>query len=120
MQRAARAVEQGQQLPQDAEQLLRPGLSLGGARPKCSVLAEGRIWIAKFPSTKDAPDLPEVARQEYAMYLLARRAGIDVPNCRLIEVGGCAVFLTERFDVNVLQGAEIGSASCRDTVGQYV
>lgn len=108
IQRAARAVEQGQQLPHDAEQLLRPSLSLGGARPKCSVLAEGRIWIAKFPSTKDAPDLPEVARQEHAMYLLARRAGIDVPNCRLIEVGGRAVFLTERFDVNVLPGGEFG------------
>jgi len=108
IQRAARAVEQGKDLPHDAEQLLRPGLSLGGARPKCSVLANGRIWIAKFPSTKDSPELPEVARQEHAMYLLARRAGIEVPNCQLIEVGGRAVFLTERFDVDVLPTGEFG------------
>lgn len=108
IQQAARAVELGKELPRDAEQLLRPGLSLGGARPKCSVLADGRIWIAKFPSTKDSPELPEIARQEHAMYLLARRAGIEVPNCRLIEIGGRAVFLTERFDVDVLPSGEFG------------
>jgi len=108
IQQAARAVELGKELPRDAEQLLRPGLSLGGARPKCSVLADGRIWIAKFPSTKDSPELPEIARQEHAMYLLARRAGIEVPNCQLIEIGGRAVFLTERFDVDVLPSGEFG------------
>jgi serine/threonine-protein kinase HipA len=106
--RAADAVERGRRLPRDAELLLRPGLSLGGARPKCSVLEEGRLWIAKFPSSKDSPELPEVARQEHAMYLLAKRAGISVPNCLLIEVGGRAVFLTERFDVTVLANGEFG------------
>lgn len=108
IQRAAEAVERGERLPRDAELLLRPGLSLGGARPKCSVLDDDRLWIAKFASSKDSPELPEVARQEHAMYLLARHAGINVPNCRLIEVGGRAVFLTERFDVAVLPTGEFG------------
>ncbi|RBL85565.1 type II toxin-antitoxin system HipA family toxin [Streptomyces cavourensis] len=108
IQQAASALELGQRLSPDAQRLLRPALSLGGARPKCSVKADGRIWIAKFRSSKDAPDLPEVARQEHAMYLLARYAGIDVPACKLIEVGGNAVFLTERFDVSVLPGGAFG------------
>ena len=31
--------------------LIAPGRSLGGARPKASVIDErGRLWIAKFPS----------------------------------------------------------------------
>ena len=35
-------------------QLLAPGSSLGGARPKASVLApDGSLWIAKFPSKYD-------------------------------------------------------------------
>ena len=35
-------------------QLLAPGSSLGGARPKASVTApDGSLWIAKFPSKHD-------------------------------------------------------------------
>lgn len=35
-------------------QLIAPGSSLGGARPKASVLApDGSLWIAKFPSKHD-------------------------------------------------------------------
>src|SRR5439155_2130393 len=35
-------------------QLLAPGASLGGARPKAGVLdPKGRLWIAKFPSRSD-------------------------------------------------------------------
>lgn len=36
------------------KQLLAPGSSLGGARPKASVMApDGSLWIAKFPSKHD-------------------------------------------------------------------
>ncbi len=108
IQHAAEALERGQPLAPDAELLLRPALSLGGARPKCSVLADRRIWIAKFASSKDSPALPDIARQEHAMYLLAASAGINVPNCRLIEVGGRAAFLTERFDVSTLSNGAFG------------
>lgn len=105
---AASAIEQGQPLPPEAEQLLRPGLSLGGARPKCSVLEDGHIWIAKFPSVSDSPDLPDNARQEFAMYALAQKAGIDVPGCKLIETARGAVFLSRRFDVTLLPSGRFG------------
>ncbi|MGE8671730.1 MAG: type II toxin-antitoxin system HipA family toxin [Achromobacter kerstersii] len=108
IQHAAAAIERGQPLPVEAEQLLRPGRSLGGARPKCSVLEAGHIWIAKFPSVSDSPDLPDNARQEYAMYALARKAGIDVPECQLIETAQGAVFLSRRFDVTVLPEGGFG------------
>ena len=35
-------------------QLIKPGSSLGGARPKSNVIdTKGQLWIAKFPSRKD-------------------------------------------------------------------
>lgn len=79
------------------EVLVAPGSSLGGARPKASVVAEnGRLWIAKFPSADDAHD---VAAWEKVVHDLARQCGLDVPDARLIRVGkGYRTFLVERFD----------------------
>lgn len=38
-------------------QLLKPGSSLGGARPKSTVTdTDGNLWIAKFPSKNDEID----------------------------------------------------------------
>lgn len=38
-------------------QLIKPGSSLGGARPKATVVdARGQLWIAKFPSQNDEND----------------------------------------------------------------
>ena len=38
-------------------QLIRPGSSLGGARPKVTVVdTNGQLWIAKFPSKNDEND----------------------------------------------------------------
>lgn len=55
--------------------LIAPGRSLGGARPKASVLDQrGRLWIAKFPSERDDHD---VGAWERVVHVLARRAGIE-------------------------------------------
>jgi len=57
--------------------LIAPGGSLGGARPKASVVdPDGRLWIAKFPSLRDAHD---VGAWEQVVHALAGSCGINVP-----------------------------------------
>ena len=61
--------------------LIAPGTSLGGARPKANFeAADGRLWLAKFPSAEDRYD---VGAWEYLANRLAQRAGIVVPEARL-------------------------------------
>ena len=77
--------------------LLRPGTSLGGARPKASVTApDGSLWLAKFPSKDDECD---TGRWEYLIHLLAQEAGIMVPEAamRSFSKNG-STFLCRRFD----------------------
>ncbi len=77
--------------------LIAPGSSLGGARPKASVLDEqSHLWIAKFPSKQDNED---VGAWEYVVYLLARDAGIDMAQCDIKKINSSFhTFLTKRFD----------------------
>ena len=57
--------------------LMSPGSSLGGARPKASVLdEENNLWIAKFPSQHDDHD---IGAWEYLTYQLGV-LGILPPN----------------------------------------
>jgi serine/threonine-protein kinase HipA len=77
--------------------LVAPGRSLGGARPKASVVDEaGALWIAKFPSGRDAHD---VGAWEAVAHRLARAAGIEVPETRCERFGSRHhTFLARRFD----------------------
>jgi len=77
--------------------LLAPGSSLGGARPKSSFEGEDRaLWIAKFPSRTDRHD---VGACEFVLNDLAARAGIAVPEHRLLELAdGHRTFAAQRFD----------------------
>ena len=80
----------------DLQMLVAPGSSLGGARPKASVLGtNGELLIAKFPSDNDRRDIP---LWEYVTFQLARRAGIRTPEVRLKKVAGKNVLLVQRFD----------------------
>ena len=86
--------------PLEAERLallLAPGSSLGGARPKATFEgADGALWIAKFPSRMDRHD---VGACELVLNDLAARAGIAVPEHRLLELGdGYRTFAARRFD----------------------
>ncbi len=64
--------------------LLRPGSSLGGARPKASVTApDDSLWIAKFPSKEDEFDM---GAWEYLVHVPAPRAGGDVRLLRKILI----------------------------------
>ena len=77
--------------------LLAPGSSLGGARPKAGFIDEdGALWIAKFPSRNDRHD---VGGTEYILGRLAERAGIVVPEQRLLRLSGEGhTFASRRFD----------------------
>lgn len=76
--------------------LLAPGSSLGGARPKASVVdPDGRLFIAKFPAVNDEW---AVTRWEHVACRLAAAAGIRVQETRLEKAGGQAVLLARRFD----------------------
>ncbi|MES9977172.1 MAG: type II toxin-antitoxin system HipA family toxin, partial [Candidatus Thiodiazotropha sp. 6PLUC5] len=77
--------------------LISPGSSLGGARPKASVVDdENHLWIAKFPSQYDDYD---IAAWEYLAYKLALDAGIKMAPCRIEKFNNHHhTFLTQRFD----------------------
>ncbi len=81
---------------EDLRLLLAPGSSLGGARPKASVLdRDGHLAIAKFPNRED--ELNTVLWEAVAL-TLAAKAGIPVPEWRLETVAGGPVLLSRRFD----------------------
>ncbi|GAB17038.1 hypothetical protein GOEFS_018_00700 [Gordonia effusa NBRC 100432] len=69
--------------------------SLGGARPKAAVVDGSQLFIAKFPHPGDEW---EVIRWEKVALDLAKRAGLNAPDSRLIDVDGSAVLLVKRFD----------------------
>ncbi len=80
------------------DQLLRPGSSLGGARPKANIIDhDGHLWIAKFPSLHDRVD---VGAWEMAAVMLAKLCGINVPEATIENFGSAygSTFLTKRFD----------------------
>jgi serine/threonine-protein kinase HipA len=82
--------------------LVAPGSSLGGARPKANVRdADGSLWIAKFPSREDRR--LDLGAWEFVYANLARDAGIDVADHRIDAVMGRGrgrTYLVRRFDRN--------------------
>lgn len=77
--------------------LIAPGSSLGGARPKASVLSErGHVWIAKFPGKNDEFD---VGAWEYVIYKLALKSKIDMAKSKADTFySNKTTFMTKRFD----------------------
>ncbi|MBP9884832.1 MAG: type II toxin-antitoxin system HipA family toxin [Leptospiraceae bacterium] len=89
--------------------LINPGTSLGGARPKASVVAKnGDLWIAKFPSRMDTENK---GGWEAVSYKLATLCGIKTaPFKAQIFSGKHHTFLTKRFD-RAAKGKRIHFAS---------
>jgi len=104
------------------EDILRVGTSAGGARakailawnPKTNEFRSGQVkissgfeyWIMKFDGVsnnrdKELSDPQGYGMIEYAYYLLAVKAGIEMTECRLHHEGGRSHFMTKRFDRNV-------------------
>ncbi len=79
------------------KQLLAPGSSLGGARPKASVKApDETLWIAKFPSKHDDIDS---GAWEMVVHDLAIMCGLNVPEAKAEKFSKLGTtFLVKRFD----------------------
>ncbi|MCD8076246.1 MAG: type II toxin-antitoxin system HipA family toxin [Lachnospiraceae bacterium] len=77
--------------------LIAPGSSLGGARPKATVMApDGSLWIAKFPSKHDEWNS---GAWEMVVHELAGVCGLDVPEAKLEAFSKTgSTFLVKRFD----------------------
>ena len=111
-------VELGRTGKGDAEaiiDILRVGTSAGGARPKALIAMDNNgnvisgqaevpvgydYWLLKFDGVTDL-ELGKpmgYGRIEYAYHLMAKAAGIEMSECRLLEENDRAHFLTKRFD----------------------
>lgn len=90
-------------------QLLAPGSSLGGARPKATVrAADGTLWIAKFPSRQDEQD---TGAWEQVAHELAKACGLNVPESKLerfSDIG--STYLVKRFDRSGMRRIHFSSA----------
>ncbi len=95
--------------------LIAPGSSLGGARPKASILdTNSNLWIAKFPSRSDKMD---VGGWEVVAYELAIEAGIDMAESQARKFSSSYhTFLTKRFD-RINKGERIHFASAMTMLG---
>jgi serine/threonine-protein kinase HipA len=93
---AAEHVMEETDTEEDLRLLFAPGSSLGGARPKASVIEkDGHLAIAKFPRRDD--EINTVVWEAVAL-TLARKAGIAVPAARVETVADKPVLLLRRFD----------------------
>ena len=93
---ASHAVEANRDTQADIAYLLGRGTSLGGLRPKCSVIDDdGHLAIAKFPSVQDHR---AVTKGEILALALAKRAGIAAAEARLIHADTVPIALVRRFD----------------------
>jgi serine/threonine-protein kinase HipA len=99
--------------------ILRVGTSAGGARAKAIIawnretneVRSGQVeagkgfdyWLLKFDGVtgnkdKELEDPKGYGAIEYAYFLMAKAAGVDMSECRLLEEGGRRHFMTRRFD----------------------
>ena len=93
---AAEHVIEEKDTEEDLRLLFAPGSSLGGARPKASVIEkDGHLAIAKFPRKDD--EINAVVWEAVAL-ALAKKAGIVVPAARVETVAKKPVLLLRRFD----------------------
>jgi serine/threonine-protein kinase HipA len=91
------------------DQLIRPGSSLGGARPKATVAdTSGQLWIAKFPSKNDENN---TGAWEKVVYDMAGMCGLNVQESKLEAFSKYgSTFLIKRFDRNGAKRIHFASA----------
>lgn len=93
---ASRAVETETETAADLAYLRGRGTSLGGLRPKCTVVDDdGMLAIGKFPSVQDER---AITKGEVLAMTLAKAAGLTVASSRLVDSDGVPVALIRRFD----------------------
>lgn len=95
---ASQRILRGEETDEDLTMIFAPGSSLGGARPKASVLDQhGNLSIAKFPKETDTYS---ISRWEAIALDMARECGITTVEHELLASDHGPIFLTRRFDRN--------------------
>ena len=96
--KAAGRFERGEIQESELSLLFAAASSPGGARPKAVVFDEDTDshYLAKFPSVKDQEDVVKI---EAATMNMAGKAGLTVPQTRLVQCGTKSVLLVRRFDI---------------------
>lgn len=93
---SSRAVELNTETAADLAYLRGRGTSLGGLRPKCSIVdGDGKLAIGKFPSVHDER---AVTKGEVLALTLAKRAGIRAADARIVMSDDVPVAVVRRFD----------------------
>ncbi|MDO5043249.1 MAG: type II toxin-antitoxin system HipA family toxin [Slackia sp.] len=93
---ASNSIARGDAAVDQVKQLLDAGSgSLGGARPKATVVDDGRLLLAKFSHPGDEWD---VMAWEKTALDIASSAGVAVPRSKLIRLGKDSALVLERFD----------------------
>ncbi|WP_336778346.1 type II toxin-antitoxin system HipA family toxin [Pantoea sp. USHLN256] len=92
---SADRVEKGVPLTPELDQALFHGTSIGGARPKALIEADGKKYIAKFSASAD---IWNVVKGEFLAMRLAYFAGLNVAPVKLVKASGRDVIMIERFD----------------------
>ena len=111
---ATRAFEAENETVADLAYLRGCGTSLGGMRPKCTVVdADGHLAVGKFPSVKDER---AVTRGEVLAMQLAKACGLRVAEARLVDSDGVPVALIRRFD-RTGEGRRISYVSAATLLG---
>ena len=109
--------EERNELPEQRwlDQLIDPGTSLGGARPKANVVdTDGTLYVAKFPSKKDLENTELI---EHFSHQFAAKTGIHVAKTRTIKISKDRdLLLSERFD-RTKDGRRIHFASAMSLLG---
>lgn len=96
-------------------QLIKPGSSLGGARPKATIVdTREQLWIAKFPSKNDEND---TGAWEMVTHDLAALCDLNVPEAKLEKFSSLgSTFLIKRFDRSA--GKRVHFASAMTLLGK--
>lgn len=93
---SSHAVEMDEETMADLDYLRGRGTSLGGLRPKCSIVTpDGHLAIGKFPSVADQR---AVTKGEVLALRIAKDAGVRAAEASLVETEGLPVAIVRRFD----------------------
>jgi serine/threonine-protein kinase HipA len=94
MAEVVRKVLANEAVPELQQRLVRPGVSLGGARPKSLIAIDGEPWLVKFSEGEDL----DTELVEHAAMTLAALCGIEVAATRALPVGNRHAVAIRRFD----------------------
>jgi serine/threonine-protein kinase HipA len=124
---AAHSLEFDMEVSPALRRILSQGGSLGGARPKASIIRHDELWLAKFPAKDDEIDVQLI---EACTLALASKCGIEIPQFEVVRIGKIHALLLRRFDrpgkiadnarIHYLSAAALTDSPYDSNAGSYV